>query len=72
MSQSLNCWYCGRDTMKEMPDQVHRHSRCTMCGATHCDLPQISSPAYTERGGNAPGKRVRTPTRGAIPQKRRK
>jgi len=63
MSQSPNCWYCDRATMVEVPGQVYPYSKCTACGATKCPLPKVSAPAYTERDGEQPGERIRTPHR---------
>ncbi len=63
MSQSRNCWYCGRQTMEPVADAVHPYSKCSACGATKVDSLIPTMPAYTERDGKLPGERVRTPYR---------
>jgi len=61
MSQSPNCWYCGRDTMEPVADAVHPYSKCTACGATKVDPLTPSASTCTERTDRKTQERILTP-----------
>jgi len=61
MSQSPNCWYCGRATMEPVDDPVHPYSKCTACGATNIPRLKPSSTACTERADHKTGEHILTP-----------
>lgn len=61
MSQSPNCWYCGRQTMEPVADAVPPYSKCSACGATKVDPLIPSGTACTERKYPKTGEHILTP-----------
>jgi len=61
MSQSPNCWYCGRATMEPVADPVHPYSKCSACGATKVDPLILSVTVCTERADHKTGEHILTP-----------